>query len=215
MTRSSKLIITLLAGGLAAWATLAPATVTPDEPHPVPIDPYIRSWQLAPGRTSIEFKIKHLVVMEVKGKFKKFEGNIVTTNQDFSTALVEVSIPVASIHTGNQDRDTHLLGDGFFGADEYPHITFTSTEFIKTGEDTYTISGNLTIRDVTRPIELSADYSGQKLISGGKTRADFAITGSLNRFDYGLRWNEVSEAGRVLVGETVTLTMNIALIEED
>ena len=173
------------------------------------------TWQLAPGRTSIEFKVKHLVIMEIKGKFKEFSGSIVTASEDFSSATAKVSIPVKSIHTGNRDRDTHLLGDDFFCADEHSQITFKSTAFTKTRDDIYMIGGELTIRGVTQPIELRAEYSGQKEISGGRTRADFTATGSLNRFDYGLRWNEVSEAGRVLVGETVNLVLNLVLIKDN
>ena len=173
------------------------------------------AWQVAPGRSSINFKVKHLVLFHVKGKFRKFEGKVVTPDENFANAHIEATIRVNSIYTGNRDRDRHLLGEDFFCADEFPEIIFKSKSTVKTGENTYKITGDLTIRGITKPIELKAKYGGQKKLSSGQARVDFKATGSLNRFDYGLRWNEVMETGKAVVGKTVEITLKIALLKEN
>ena len=170
------------------------------------------TWQVAPGRSTISFKVRHLILFEVEGKFKKFNGTVVTKKDEFSDARIDVTIPVSSIYTGNKDRDNNLQDEDFFYAERYPTIRFTSGACIKTGEDTYRINGKLTIRDVTCPIELTAVFKSRKDISGGRTRVDFTATGSVNRFDYGLRWNELLEVGKPLIGETVEIILKIALL---
>ena len=173
------------------------------------------TWRMAPGRSSIEFKVKHLLFLNVEGKFRKFEGKVVTENRDFSIVQIECFIPVNSIYTGNQDRDKHLLEEDFFYLDRFPEISFKSKSILKTGENTYKIEGDLTIRGITIPIQLKGKYGGQKVISSGKTLAEFTAYGSLNRNEFGLTWNTVTEAGGALVGETVEIIINATLIKED
>ena len=172
-------------------------------------------WEVAPGRTSIGFTVKHLVFMGVDGKFKQSSGHAMANKEDFTDAVLNIEIPVGSIFTGNDNRDHDLMGDEFFSESEYPYIQFQSTSFRKTGKDSYIISGNMTIRDVTLPIDLHAKHKGQRIIGGGKVRADFQLTGELNRFDYGLRWSESDGADRLLVGEVVNLKAKIVLIKEN
>ena len=172
------------------------------------------TWRMAPGRSFIKFKVKHLLLLNVEGKFRKFDGKVVTQNRDFSIVQIEGSIPVNSIYTGNQDRDRHLLEEDFFYVDQFPEISFKSKSIHKTDEQTYKIEGDLTIRGITKPIQLEGKYSGMKVISSGKILAEFTAYGSLNRSDYGLRWNTITEAG-ALVGETVEIILNATLIKEN
>ena len=171
------------------------------------------TWRVAPGRSSIQFTVKHLVLLDVEGKFRKFEGTVVTQDESFMNARIDATIYVESIYTGNQDRDKDLLGEDFFSAEKFPTISFTSRSVTKTGNDSYKITGNLTIRDVTKSIELVARYIDRKELSTREERMDISVTGSLNRFDYGLRWNALTETGSVIVGETVDLRLNIALLK--
>lgn len=171
------------------------------------------TWRVATGPSSVDFKIQHLLFSEVEGTFKKYRGHVVTPNADFSDAFVEAVIPINSIDTGNRDRDSDLLNEDFFYATQYPEMHFKSLSFEKTGEHTYTIIGALTMRGVTRTIELIARCTDPRVISGGRIRVDFTANGSLNRYDYGLRWNEVV-GDKLLIGKTVEITLNIALIKE-
>ncbi len=172
------------------------------------------TWQVDPGPSSVQFRVRHLIFSHVEGSFLKFSGEVVAPNGDFSGASITTPIPVSSIYTRHPDRDSELKGKEFFWASEYPDIRFESTSVVKVGDDIYNIEGVLTIRGVTRPIELKAELRGQRAISMGRLRTDFRATGSLSRFDYGLKWNEVMEAGRALVGETVEIVLDIALVRE-
>ena len=172
------------------------------------------TWQVASGPSSVNFNVQHLIFSQVEGAFKRYRGHVITKNADFSDALIEVVIPVNSIYTGHRDRDNDLLGEDFFHAAQYPEIRFKSQSFEKTGERTYKIIGALTIRGVTRTIELLARCTAPRSISGGRTRVDFTAHGSINRYDYGLRWNEIVGADNLLMGKTVEITLNIALIKE-
>ncbi len=172
------------------------------------------TWQVASGPSSVNFRVQHLIFSQIEGAFKKYRVHIITKNADFSDALIEAVIPVNSIDTGHRARDSDLLGEDFFHAAQYPEIRFKSNSFEKTGEHTYTIIGELTIRDVTRTIELVARCTEPRSISQGRTRVDFTANGSVNRYDYGLRWNEIVGADKLLIGKIVEITLNIALIKE-
>ena len=172
------------------------------------------TWRIDPGPSSVAFRVRHLIFSQVEGSFRKFDGAVVVENEDFAQARITVTIPVDSIYTRHQDRDKELKGEEFFWASKYPEILFVSTAIVGSGEDSYEISGQLTIRGVTRPIVLQAESLGQRAISQGRQRADFRATGSLNRYDFGLRWNDVIETGGALVGETVEIDLDIALVRE-
>lgn len=172
------------------------------------------TWRVAAGPSSVDFKIQHLHFFEVEGSFKKYSGRVVTIHEDFSDALVEAVIPVASVDTGHRDRDNDLMNEDFFYAEHYPEMHFKSQSFEKTGEHTYKIVGELTMRGVTRTIELIARCTDPRIIAGGKTRVDFTANGSINRYDYGMRWNEIVGADQLLLGKTVEITLTIALIKD-
>ena len=169
-------------------------------------------WQVAPGRSTIDFKVAHLLFLKVGGRFREFEGTVQTRQADLTQATIRVTIQAASIYTGNQDRDEHLLAEEFFHASRFPQITFESQEIARSAEgDTYKIAGNLTIRGITKPIDLVARLEGRKTLPDGTDCIHFTASGLLNRFDYGLKWNELAETGGALVGELVEIGLKVVL----
>ena len=179
-----------------------------------PLQAAAATWRVDPGPSSVQFRVRHLIFSQVDGSFRRFSGEVVVPDGDFSSASVTTTIQVDSVYTRHPDRDSELRGKDFFWASEYPEIRFQSTSILRTGDRTYDLTGELTIRDVTRSITLKAELRDQRTLSMGRLRADFRATGSLNRFDYGLKWNEAMEAGRALVGETVDIELDIALVRE-
>lgn len=172
-------------------------------------------WKLSPGRSNIQFKVSHFVLMEVEGKFRASEATVVTPSiNDFSNAKVQATIPVKSIYTGNEDRDEHLLQDVFFNQLKFPDMQFRSTKVVKKGDGKYQMHGELSIRGVTRPIVLDVDHVAHKVKEGKKARSKFKAVGKLNRYDYGLKWNDLTEAGQMVVGEEVDIELDIALIQD-
>lgn len=170
------------------------------------------NWKVSPARTNIKFKVKHFVLMEVEGKFKNAQGLVTTSGeQDFSNAHVQASIPVSTVNTGNIDRDTHLKQDVFFNANQYPEMTFKSSRVIKKSGNEYSMVGSLTIRGVTRPVIFDVVSEGVNKSNDGKLRSKFVATATVNRYDYGLKWNELTEAGAMVVGEKVDIIMDVTL----
>lgn len=168
-------------------------------------------WAIDPSHSEITFKVKHLVVATVTGKFTTFEGSLDTTNEDFSDAHINFSADIASIDTGNADRDGHLKSDDFFNAEAFPKLTFKSTSFTKTGDNEFKLVGDITLRDVTKSIELTAEYGGTMVDPWGNTKAGFEITGKIKRKEFGLKWDVITEAGGAVVSDEVKLHLNIEL----
>ncbi len=165
-------------------------------------------WVLDPMHSEVQFKIKHLVISTVTGFFKKFEGSATTQVDNFEGAEIDFSLDVASIDTTQEQRDTHLKSPEFFDAEKYPQITFKSTSFEKVDDDDYKLHGNLTIKDVTKPITLDVEFGGTATDFYGNLKAGFEVTGKINRKEFGLVWDGITEAGSVVVGEDVKLTIN-------
>jgi polyisoprenoid-binding protein YceI len=210
-TRSREIIVNALTGAASAslvvlWlmaaglALAAPAAVA-------------ETWQLAPGPSSVEFTVRHLL-FTARGSFGDFEGQVTTLGEDFDGARVEATVNVASVYTGHKDRDRELLSKTFFWIARHPAMTFRSTQVMKRDDATYSIVGELTLRGVTRPIELAATFGGKRRISGGRERADFVATATLNRFDYALKWNERLDTGQALLSNTVEITLTIVLMRQ-
>jgi len=168
-------------------------------------------WVIDPSHTEIMFKVKHLVIATVTGRFDVFEGSALTNGDDFSDALVKFSAEVNSINTNQKDRDNHLKSADFFDAANHPRLTFRSDSFKLVEDNTYKMSGDLTIRSTTRRIDLDVEFSGIASDGYGNTKAGFEISGKLNRKEYGLLWNAVTEAGGVVVGDEVKLIINAEL----
>lgn len=167
------------------------------------------NWQIDPLHSEIQFKVKHLVISTVTGTFKKFEGKAVTEGDDFTNARVSVSMDVMSIDTNQPQRDAHLHGSDFFSADLYPTITFESTAFEKTSGNDYRMRGNLTMRGVTKPIELKVEYGGSEKDRQGTVKHGFEVTGTVNRKEFGMTFNGVTETGGLALGEDIRLLANI------
>ena len=168
-----------------------------------------QKWAIDPAHTEVQFKVKHLVISTVTGSFKEFNGEVFSENDDFDGADVNFTIQTNSVETNNADRDAHLKSDDFFSAEKYPEINF-SGRLTHDGGD-YELTGDLTIRDVTKKVTLDVDYNGKVKDPWGNTKAGFELTGKLNRKDFGLTWNTFTEAGGVLVGEEVKLVINAQL----
>lgn len=171
-------------------------------------------WSIDPMHSEVQFKVKHLVISTVSGFFKSFEGSVETEGNDFENAKIEFSIDIDSINTNQTQRDEHLKSPEFFDVAKYPHIKFTSTSFTKTGDDEFELKGNLTVKDVTKPITLAVEYGGSTADFYGNTKAGFEISGKINRKDFGLTWDGVTEAGSVVVGEDIKLTINAQLTKQ-
>ena len=170
------------------------------------------NWNFDPSHTQVRFNVSHLVISETEGVFRKASGTVSTTGSDFTDARISFTIDVNSIDTDNEGRDKHLKGDDFFNAEKYPQITFVSTSLKKVSGNNYKLTGNLTIRDVTKPVVLDVVYGGTTKDPWGNTRAGFKVKGTVNRFDYNLKWNTMTEAGGAVVGENVDLVANVELI---
>ena len=171
-------------------------------------------WAIDPMHSEVQFKVKHLVISTVSGFFKSFEGTVESENDDFQDAKINFSIDINSIDTNQSQRDEHLKSAEFFDAATYPHIKFQSTSFTKTGDDEYELKGSLTIKNVTQPVTLAVEYGGSTDDFYGNTKAGFEITGKINRKEFGLTWDGVTEAGSVVVGEDIKLTINAQLLKQ-
>ncbi|MDB5125792.1 YceI family protein [Mucilaginibacter sp.] len=170
-------------------------------------------WVLDPMHSEVQFKVKHLVISTVSGFFKSFEGQLETENEDFTDAKIEFSLDVNSVDTTQPQRDEHLKSAEFFDAATHPKITFKSTSFTADGDD-YKLVGDLTIKDVTKPVTLAVEYGGSAGDFYGNTKAGFEVTGKINRKEFGLVWDGVTEAGSIVVGEDIKLIMNIQFAKQ-
>ena len=164
-------------------------------------------WQIDPAHSNVKFTVTHMVVSEVEGSFKKFAGTIEYSQENLSDAKVNFTVDVNSVDTDNEKRDGHLKSDDFFNAEKYPQMKFESTSFTPVSGKKYKMVGNLTIRDVTKPVTFDVTYNGS-VTSGGKSKAGFKATTTINRFDYNLKWDRATEAGALVVDKDVTVTVN-------
>ena len=151
------------------------------------------------------------MITTVSGALKEYDAEIVTDNEDFTTAKVKFSGDVKSITTGNEQRDGHLQGDDFFDAANHPKLEFVSTGIKKTGDSTFTVEGNLTIRGTTKPVKLNMDFGGVAKDPWGNTKAGLSLTGKINRKDFGLKFHVLNEAGNLLVSDDIKLEAEIQL----
>lgn len=166
-------------------------------------------WAIDPLHSEVFFKIRHLVISTVTGSFKKFEGNIITEGTDFTNAKVAIVLDVKSIDTNQPQRDEHLQNGDFFDAPAYPKINFESTSFINSGDSTYKMTGNLTLKGVTKPIELNVAYGGSEKDGQGNLKHGFEVTGIVNRKEFGMTWNKITDSGGLGLSEDIKLIANI------
>lgn len=171
------------------------------------------SWSIDPSHSNIGFKVKHMMFTNISGKFNKYEANIVTTGDDFSSAQINFSADVSSVNTQNEDRDNHLRSADFFDADQFPQLTFKSSSLSKNNDGTYELAGDLTIKGETRFVKFPAEFSGLMTDPWGNTKAALTVNGSINRKDWGLVWNAALETGGVLVGDKVQFDIEVQLVK--
>ena len=171
-------------------------------------------WSLDPTHSEINFKIKHMMISNVTGSFTKFNVTAETDGDNFANSKVSFSTDVNSINTNNEQRDGHLKSADFFDMEKYPQIKFEGTKFEKASDEEYALHGNLTIRDVTKPVSLKVDFGGIAKDPYGNIKAGFTLDGKINRKDFGLTWNAATEAGGLLVGEDLKVQAEIQLVKQ-
>ena len=164
-------------------------------------------WTLDKGHSNVKFTVTHMVVSEVDGAFKTFDGTIEGTKPDFSDAVVTFTVDVASVNTDNENRDKHLKSDDFFNAEQFPQMKFQSTSFKPLGDNKYKLDGNLTIRDITKPVSFDVTYGGTINTQRG-AKIGFKANTTINRFDYNLKWDKATEAGGLVVAKDVMIRIN-------
>jgi polyisoprenoid-binding protein YceI len=171
-------------------------------------------WTVDPAHAELAFSVRHLMINNVRGRFGKVEGTVVVDNADLNKSKVDVTIDVSSIDTRQEMRDNHLRSADFFDAGTYPTMHFVSKRIVGDVTKDFQIVGDLTIRGTTREIDLKAQLEGRGKDPWGNERAGFSLTGSLNRHDYGLNWNQALEAGGVTVGAEVKITIDVEIFHK-
>lgn len=171
-------------------------------------------WVLDPTHSELIFKIKHLMITNVKGEFQKFNITVDSNGNDFSDAKVSATIETDSIFTNNADRDAHLRSADFFDAEKFPQITFNSTELNKLDDENYQLKGILDMHGVEKEVILDVEFGGFVKDPYGNHKAGFSVSGKLNRKDWGLNWNAALEAGGVMVSEEVRLNAEVQFVKE-
>lgn len=172
------------------------------------------TWKIDPAHSEIQFKVKHLMITTVTGYFRKFDLTVETENEDFNTASrIEFTADINSIDTNNEQRDTHLKSDDFFNAEKYGELRFVGRKYESSG-DTAQLHGDLTIRDVTKPVTVTVSFGGIVVDPYGQTKAGFTVEGKINRKDFNLTWDAVTEAGQVVVSNEIRLHAEIQIVKQ-
>jgi polyisoprenoid-binding protein YceI len=172
-------------------------------------------WGIDPAHSEIAFKVKHLMITNIKGVFKEFDASIYTTGEDFMTSEIDFWMNPASVDTGDEKRDGHLKGVDFFDVEHFKEITFRGNSYENVDNDgSYELWGELTIKGITKKIKLDVEFGGVEKDPWGNEKAGFEINGKINRKDWGLEWNAALESGGVLVGDTVSISCEVQLVKQ-
>ncbi|MAX71853.1 MAG: hypothetical protein CMC76_12280 [Flavobacteriaceae bacterium] len=169
-------------------------------------------WTIDPTHSEINFKVKHLMISNVKGEFTEFEAEI--SGEDFTASKISAKVKSDSIFTNNSDRDAHLKSEDFFDASKHEFITFEGTKLTKVDDDEYSLEGDLTIKDTTKNIALLLEYGGQMKDPYGNEKIGFSVNGKINRKDWGLNWNAALEAGGVMVSDEVKIIGELQFVKQ-
>jgi polyisoprenoid-binding protein YceI len=173
-------------------------------------------WVIDPAHSEIGFKVKHLMITNVKGEFKEFDSNIYTKGEDFMTSDIDFRINPSSVDTGDLKRDEHLKSVDFFDASNFNEISFKGNAFVKVGnEGDYTLFGDLTMKGIKKPVKLDVEFGGVMKDPWGNEKAGYTINGKISRKDWGLNWNAALEAGGMLVSDEVKLSIDIQLVKQN
>jgi len=167
------------------------------------------NWNIDTVHSGINFSVRHMVVSKVRGRFAKFSGELAIDDDDLTRSSVNVAIDASSIDTGNEQRDGHLRSADFFDVATFPELRFRSTRIDKRGDDRYAVVGQLTIRDVTREVSLDVEFGGRARDPWGNERVGFVASASVDRKEFGLRWNQALETGGVLVGDRIDIELEL------
>ena len=170
------------------------------------------TWKIDPLHSDVHFKTRYLVISSVSGEFKEFEGTIETSHDDFANARIRFSAQTASICTNNDKRDEDLRHSDFFDVSKFPTLIFESDAFAPQADSEYVLMGRLTIKGGTKPVTLKVISGGRNTDPDGMERAGFEVSGSINRYDYGLVWSLLTESGAIILGEEVKIHANIQLV---
>ncbi len=172
------------------------------------------TWKLDPTHSELTFRVKHLMITNVKGEFRKFDATVETTGDSFSNAQVEAVIDADSIDTNNTDRDKHLRSADFFEVEKFGQIRFTSTGFTKLDDENFQLKGQLEMKGVSKEITLEVDFGGFIKDPYGNHKAGFTVHGKFNRKDWGLNWNAALEAGGVMVSDEVRVNAEVQFVKQ-
>lgn len=164
--------------------------------------------------SSVDFSVKHMMFATVKGTFEDFSAELTLDTKDLTNGNIAFSVKTASVNTKNEDRDNHLKGEDFFNSEKYPEMTFRATKTEKASNDTYKVTGDFTLRDVTRPETFTVTVEGEGKDPWGNTKVAFSVDGFIKRSAYGLTWNTTLEAGGVLVGDDIKIALQVQAIKE-
>jgi polyisoprenoid-binding protein YceI len=170
------------------------------------------TWKVDPAHSSVGFKIRHLMIANVRGHFSEFEGTVEAAEDDPVNSRAWGSVKVASISTGDPQRDEHLRSPDFFDAERYPEITFESSRVRHVAGGTYEVAGDLTIKGVTREVEFDATVEGTAIDPWGVERVGISVRGTINRTDFGLTWQQKLASGGLLVGEDVQILVDVSAV---
>lgn len=167
------------------------------------------NWTIDNAHSEVAFKVRHMMISTVTGYFDDFSSTITTDGDDFKNAAIDFEARTSSINTKNKDRDAHLRSDDFFNAETYPELKFKSKSY-----DGSKLTGDLTIRDITKEVELDVDFNGIAVDPYGQTKAGFEINGEINRKDFNLSWSGVTEAGNIMVSDKVKISVDAQFIKQ-
>ncbi len=172
------------------------------------------TWAIDASHSNVEFSVRHMMVTTVKGHFSLISGTMTVDANDHPASLVSATVDVTSVSTRDANRDAHLKAPDFFDAEKYPTITFRATRSERVDDDEYKVHGNLTIRDVTKPVVFEVEYEGEVKDVYGKQRASYTAKTEISRGDFGLTYNAALEAGGVAVSDKVKIMLDIALVHQ-
>lgn len=180
----------------------------------LPVLAHADTWQIDPAHTNVEFTVRHMMISNVKGQFQKTAGTITVNGSDAASAQIDATIDASSVDTRVERRDMHLKSPDFLDVAKYPTITFKSTKVEADGPNKWKVTGDLTLHGVTKPVVVDVESSGAPVSMGGKTHAGASATTKIKRSDFGLTWNKALEAGGVMVGDEVAISIDVEAIKQ-
>ncbi len=171
-------------------------------------------WAIDPAHSEISFKVKHLMITNVKGEFKNFKGEVKSIGNDFLADSISFTLDASSIFTNSNDRDAHLKGADFFDVEKYKELSFKGETLKKIDDETFKLTGNFTMKGVSKEVTFDVEFGGVNKDPWGNEKAGFALNGKINRKDWGLNWNAALETGGVLVGEEVKISGDLQFVKQ-